>query len=330
MEYSYSRLLGTRGAACRLCPREDMGRLSKKAVKRWEWAETYLREYLGQAPQHAEVVEVARRVEDGWADSIERYVLTLSSRMHETETAEKIGILKGIDTVSLHLAQREAFALSAVVRHPAGERPRRQAARPSAVPVPDPAPLRLLPGLPRHPELPPDVSDSRPGRLPLVVRGLPPDRAAVELDLPAHPRRRAGLAVLAPGDGPYNEERLFPRRDRVGEQSPRLLMGKVLPAGKEPQKRTALPSLVIADRPAQHRIARFQSLQNRPRRHRTLHRKLHLIANSCQRPQMGGQCDSDHHGDRHWDHGSVWTSTDSTGGRSRTMGVQVSPLSGEA
>ena len=113
VEFSYSRLLGTRGGICRLCPREDMGRMSKKALKRWEWAETYLREYLGRAPQLAQVVEVARRVEEGWSDSIERYVLTLSSRMHEIETAEKIGILKGIDTVSLHLAQREAFSLSA-------------------------------------------------------------------------------------------------------------------------------------------------------------------------------------------------------------------------
>ncbi len=89
-----------------------MGRLPKKALKRWDWAETYLREYLVHAPQIEEVVAVARRVEDGWADSIERYVLTLSARMNETEIPDKIGILKGIDTVSLHLAQREVFALS--------------------------------------------------------------------------------------------------------------------------------------------------------------------------------------------------------------------------
>ena len=30
------------------------------------------------------------------------------------------------------------------------------------------------------------------------------------------------------------------------------------------------------------------------------------------------------------DHGSVWTSTDSTAGRSRTIGVQLPPESGEA
>ena len=112
IEFAYSRLLGTRGGICRLCPAADMGRLPAKAVRRWDWAETHLRDYLGQAPQIEEVVTIARRVEEGWSDSIERYVLTLTAHLHETETPDKIGILKGIDTVSLHLAQREVFALS--------------------------------------------------------------------------------------------------------------------------------------------------------------------------------------------------------------------------
>ena len=112
IEFAYSRLLGTRGGICRLCRPEDMGRLPLKAVKRWDWAETHLRDYLGKASQLEEVVSIARRVEDGWSDSIERYVLTLTARLNETETPDKIGILKGIDTVSMHLAQREVFALS--------------------------------------------------------------------------------------------------------------------------------------------------------------------------------------------------------------------------
>lgn len=112
IEFAYSRLLGTRGGICRLCPTADMGRLPMKAVRRWEWAETHLRDYLGRAPQLEGVVAVARRVEEGWAESMERYVLTLTARLGETETQDKIGILKGIDTVSMHLAQRENFALS--------------------------------------------------------------------------------------------------------------------------------------------------------------------------------------------------------------------------
>ena len=37
---------------------------------------------------------------------------TLAARLGETEIADKLGILKGIDTVGMHLAQREIFQLS--------------------------------------------------------------------------------------------------------------------------------------------------------------------------------------------------------------------------
>ena len=47
-----------------------------------------------------------------------------------------------------------------------------------------------------------------------------------------------------------------------------------------------------------------------------------LAVDARQRAQMGGQHDADH--------GSVWTSTDSTAGRSRTIGAQLSPASAEA
>lgn len=112
LEFAYSRLLGTRGALCRLCPPSEMHRLPRRALGRWEWAETHLRATLARAPALETIAAVARHVESGWADSIERYVLTLSARLRETETPDKLGILKGIDTVALHLAQRELFALS--------------------------------------------------------------------------------------------------------------------------------------------------------------------------------------------------------------------------
>ena len=112
IEFAYSRLLGTRGAVCRLCPPVEMGHIPNKTMKRWDWAETHLREYLARAPHVETVLAVARHVEDGWADSIERYVLALSARVHETTIADQMGLLKGIDTVGMHLAQREIFALS--------------------------------------------------------------------------------------------------------------------------------------------------------------------------------------------------------------------------
>ena len=52
-----------------------------------------------------------------------------------------------------------------------------------------------------------------------------------------------------------------------------------------------------------------------------VHLELHLAVHLRERAQMGGQHDPDH--------GSVWTSTDSTAGRSLTIGAQVSPLSAE-
>ncbi len=118
LEFAYSRLLGTRGSLCRLCPAPDMPRLPRRALARWNWAETHLRDALVRAPALETIAAVARHVESGWADSIERYVLTLSARLRETETPDKLGILKGIDTVGLHLAQRELFALSSLFAVP--------------------------------------------------------------------------------------------------------------------------------------------------------------------------------------------------------------------
>src|SRR2546425_83936 len=49
--------------------------------------------------------------------------------------------------------------------------------------------------------------------------------------------------------------------------------------------------------------------------------ELHLAVDPRQRSQMRRE--------HHPDHGSVWTSTDTTDGRSRTIGAQLSPELGE-
>jgi hypothetical protein len=99
-------------------------------------------------------------------------------------------------------------------------------------------------------------------------------------------------------------------------------VGEILLAGEEPQERSALPGDVVADRSAQHRIADLERVQDRALRDRPLDVHLHLAADMRERPQMGRE--------HHPDHGSVWTSTDTTAGRSRTMGAQLSPASAEA
>ena len=73
---------------------------------------------------------------------------------------------------------------------------------------------------------------------------------------------------------------------------------------------------MVADRSAQHGIAGLERVEDRALRDRALDLDAHLAADVRQRPQMRREHDSNH--------GSVCTSTESTAGRSRTMGAQLS------
>src|SRR5437763_531905 len=96
-------------------------------------------------------------------------------------------------------------------------------------------------------------------------------------------------------------------------------MSQIALAREEPQERPSLLGDVVADRAAQHGIARLERIQYRGARDRPPVRDVerHL----GQRAQVGRQ--------HHADHASVWASTDSTAGRSRTMGAQLSPPSAD-
>jgi hypothetical protein len=78
-------------------------------------------------------------------------------------------------------------------------------------------------------------------------------------------------------------------------------MGQILLTGEEPQEWSALLCYVVADRSAQHRIARFEGVKNRALRSLTLNLELHFATNVRQCSQMCRKYDSDHV--------SVWTST---------------------
>ena len=99
----------------------------------------------------------------------------------------------------------------------------------------------------------------------------------------AHPRvhsaRKVGAARLPAGNRPDHDKRLLPRRDRIRQRGIRRLVGEILLTRKEPQKRPALLRDVIANRPAQHRIASLERIEHRTLRNRTLYRKLHLTPN---------------------------------------------------
>src|SRR5258706_7738155 len=98
-------------------------------------------------------------------------------------------------------------------------------------------------------------------------------------------------------------------------------MGKILLAGEEPQKRPPLLRNMIANRPAQHGIARLERVHHRTLRDRPLNIHLHLAGDVRQAPQVLRKQTPDH--------GRVCTSTESTAGRSRTTGAHVSPASAE-
>jgi hypothetical protein len=99
-------------------------------------------------------------------------------------------------------------------------------------------------------------------------------------------------------------------------------MGQIFFAGEEAQERPALLRDLIANSAAQHGIAGFQRVQHRALRHWSFDFNLHLNVDVRQSSQMLRQCDSDHV--------NVCTSTESTAGKSRTIGAQLSPASAEA
>src|SRR5207244_13180161 len=128
--------------------------------------------------------------------------------------------------------------------------------------------------------------------------------------------------ISAAGHGPGDETRLRPRSHRLGQGSVRRLMRQIFLAGEEPDERPPLLRDVVADRAAQHRVTGLQRVQDRALRRLTFDVELYLAADARQVPQMGWE--------HHSDHGSIWTSTDTTAGRSRTMGAQLFPESADA
>src|SRR6266849_2790050 len=133
--------------------------------------------------------------------------------------------------------------------------------------------------------------------------------------------RRFLPLALAAGHRTHNQKRLRANRDRVGQRGIRRFVGQIPLAGEDPHERAALLRDVVADRPAQHRIGGLERVENRALRDRTPNVEFHLALDARQRPKMRREHDSDH--------GSVWTSTDSTAGRSRTIGAQLSPASAD-
>ncbi len=130
------------------------------------------------------------------------------------------------------------------------------------------------------------------------------------------------LPALAPGDGANDQKRFRARGDLFRQRGVRRFMGQVLSAGEKSHERSPLLRDLIADGPAEHRIPGFEGIENRALRDRTLDLEPYLTLDPREFFELRRE--------RHPDHGRVWTSTESTAGRSRTMGIQLSPASLEA
>ena len=149
--------------------------------------------------------------------------------------------------------------------------------------------------------------------------GVPP-RMAMTGTVPR--RQLADFDGLAAGHRPDDEKRLGACRDRGGQPRVEGLVRQILFARKKSDERPALLRAVIADRAPQGGVLRLEGIEYRAKRGLTVHSNRHLVADTGQGLQMGWEYDADH--------GSVWTSTDTTGGKSRTTADQSSPLLADA
>jgi hypothetical protein len=99
-------------------------------------------------------------------------------------------------------------------------------------------------------------------------------------------------------------------------------MRYIFSTGEKSDEWPAQLSDVLAHRPAQHGISSFELVEYRPPSHSGVDVEFYLAIDARQDAQMRRQNDANH--------GSVCTSTESTAGRSRTIGFQLSPALGDA
>src|SRR5882724_1145285 len=139
--------------------------------------------------------------------------------------------------------------------------------------------------------------------------------------------------VLTAGDCANDVKRFCPRRDFLRQRSVRRLVRYILAAGKESQERSALSRDMLENRPTQHRILSLQCVEDRSSCHfpiNLVNLNRHISCHACKRPQMQRHYQPNHGFCHDPFSDNVWTSTESTAGRSRTIGAQVSPASADA
>src|SRR5260370_41171782 len=127
---------------------------------------------------------------------------------------------------------------------------------------------------------------------------------------------------LAAGHRANDQKGLLPRYDGVGQGAIGRVERQILLAREVAHQRSPLLGGLISDRPAKHGVAGFERIKDGLRRCLSLDLERHLAFDLDQIPQMRREDDPDHR--------RVCTSTESTAGRSRTIGFQLSPASADA
>ena len=112
LELAYGRVLGTRGALCRLCPSRQIWTLRSQIVREWRRTEERLRDYFAANNLGGPLWNAASRVENRWDECAGRLVLAAASGSLESEIAAHLGYLKAVDALALHLGQRDIFMRS--------------------------------------------------------------------------------------------------------------------------------------------------------------------------------------------------------------------------
>jgi hypothetical protein len=154
--------------------------------------------------------------------------------------------------------------------------------------------------------------------LPTHLRALARVDGEVQVEVAGRATQRAVLDAL---EAAYPVLRGTIRDQVTCQRRVRRLVREIPLAGEEPEERPPLVRDLVADRPPQHRIGGLERVEDRALGGPARHLEADLAVHARQGTQVGRQRDADH--------ASVWTSTDSTAGRSLTIGAQVSPLSAE-
>src|ERR1700733_226746 len=103
-----------------------------------------------------------------------------------------------------------------------------------------------------------------------------------------------GGVALSASDGSDNHERLFAGGNRVWHRGIGRFVRQIFLAGEKSQEWAALLRYVIADRTAQHGIARLERVKNRALRYLARHLDRDFVSDTGQVPEMRREYNLDH------------------------------------